>query len=146
MTAELSATLAPFLDALLGRKPLNVVVLDVRELTSIADAFIICSGRSSRQVSAIAEHVERELRDRKIKPMSVEGGKEGQWVLMDYAQVLIHIFQESAREFYDLEGLWADARRVAVERPAARRRRAPAAAARPRAPGREPEALDGRDA
>lgn len=141
--AELNTALAPFLEALRGRKPVNVVALDVRELTSIADAFIICSGRSSRQVSAIAEHVERELRDRKIKPLSVEGAKEGQWVLMDYAQVVIHIFQDSVRGFYDLEGLWADARRVAVERPAARRRRTAAGAARP---SRDAEALDGGDA
>lgn len=130
MTDELDAALAPFLDAVFGRKPQKVVVLDLRELTAIADAFIICSGRSSRQVAAIAEHVERTLRDRRIKPLSVEGAREGQWVLMDYAQVVIHIFQEAAREFYDLEGLWSDARRVAVGRTPARRRKAGAEPAR----------------
>lgn len=112
MTEEIEKSLAPFIDAVLGRKAVDVAVLDVRGLTSIADAFIICSGRSSRQVTAIAEHVERELRNRKIKPLSVEGAKEGQWVLLDYGYVIIHVFFESVRRFYDLEGLWTDARRL----------------------------------
>jgi ribosome-associated protein len=63
-------------------------------------------------VTAIAEHVERELRKQRIKPLSVEGAKEGQWVLLDYGSVVIHVFFESVREFYDLEGLWTDARRL----------------------------------
>jgi ribosome-associated protein len=112
MTEEMEASLKPYIDAVLGRKAVHVAVLDVRGLTSIADAFIICSGRSNRQVSAIAEHVERELRKQKIKPLSVEGAKEGQWVLLDYGSVIIHVFFESVREFYDLEGLWTDARRL----------------------------------
>lgn len=114
MTEEIERSLAPFIDAVLGRKAVDVAVLDVRGLTSIADAFIICSGRSSRQVTAIAEHVERELRNRKIKPLSVEGAKEGQWVLLDYGYVIIHVFFESVRRFYDLEGLWTDARRLKI--------------------------------
>ncbi len=114
MTEEIETTLAPFIDAVLGKKAVDVAVLDVRGLTSIADAFIICSGRSNRQVSAIAEHVERELRKQKIKPLSVEGAKEGQWVLLDYGYVIIHVFFDSVRQFYDLEGLWADARRLKI--------------------------------
>jgi ribosome-associated protein len=114
MTDDVDAALEVFIQAVLGRKALRVVALDVRELTSIADAFIICSGRSNRQVSAIAEYVERELRLLKIKPLSVEGAAEGQWVLMDYGSVIIHVFLESVREFYDLEGLWSDARRIPI--------------------------------
>jgi ribosome-associated protein len=113
----MDASLEVFIRAVLGRKALNVVALDVRDLTSIADAFIICSGRSNRQVSAIADHIERELRKEKIKPLSVEGTGEGQWVLMDYGNVIIHVFFESVREFYDLEGLWSDARRITVSAP-----------------------------
>jgi len=114
MTDVVDASLEVFFKAVLGRKAVNVVALDVRELTSIADVFIICSGRSSRQVSAIADHIERELRKQKSKPLSVEGGAEGQWVLMDYGFIVIHVFLESVRQFYDLEGLWSDARRIPV--------------------------------
>jgi ribosome-associated protein len=112
MTAEVETALKPFIEAVLGKKAANVVALDVHDLTSIADAFIICSGRSNRQVSALAEHIERELKKQKIRPLSVEGAQEGQWVLMDYGNVIIHVFFESVREFYDLEGLWRDARRI----------------------------------
>jgi len=84
-------------------------------LTSIADAFIICSDRSNRQVSAVAEHVERFLKQAGIRPLSVEGRKEGHWVLMDYGHVIIHIFYTETRFFYDLEGLWVDARRITTE-------------------------------
>jgi ribosome-associated protein len=112
MTDDMRAELDLYIKAVLGKKPVDVVALDMRELTSIADAFIICSGSSNRQVTAIAEHVERRLRKQKVKPLSVEGTKEGQWVLMDYGDVVIHVFYESVRQFYDLEGLWTDARRI----------------------------------
>ena len=101
-----------FVQAALEKKAEGVVVLDLRGLTSIADAFIICSGRSNRQVSAIADNIQRFLRKQAIKPLSVEGQKEGHWVLLDYGHVILHVFYESTRVFYDLEGLWADARRV----------------------------------
>ncbi|MDL2275014.1 ribosome silencing factor [Desulfosarcina sp. OttesenSCG-928-G10] len=101
-----------YVTALLGRKARNPVLLDVRHLTSIADAFLICHGTSTRQVSAIAEHVQRTLKKQGIKALSVEGLREGLWVLMDFGHVLIHVFYETTRQFYDLEGLWADARRI----------------------------------
>jgi len=114
MTEDLDAALNLFLQAVLSRKAAHVVALDVRELTSIADVFIICSGRSNRQVVAIAEHIERQMRRHKIKPLSVEGTAEGHWVLMDYDHVIVHVFFESVRSFYDLEGLWSDARRIPI--------------------------------
>jgi ribosome-associated protein len=98
--------------AALGKKAERLVALDVRGLTSIADYFIICSGRSSRQVGAIADHIERDLRKKKIHPLSVEGKSEGHWVLMDYGHVIIHVFYQETRNFYDLEGLWVDAKRI----------------------------------
>ena len=98
-----------YVRAILGKKAKDLKVLDVRRLTSVADVFIICSGASSRQVSAMAEHIQIELKKSKIRPLSVEGHKEGQWVLMDYGHVLIHLFYEPVRRFYDLEGLWSDA-------------------------------------
>jgi len=105
-----------FIQAVMGRKAEAVVALDVRDLTSIADTFIICSGRSSRQVSAIAEHVERFLKDNGIRPLSVDGRGEGHWVLMDYGDIIVHVFYEETRNFYDLEGLWVDAKRIASRR------------------------------
>lgn len=112
MTKKTDPTLDLYVKAVLGKKALNVVVLDVAELTSFADIFIICSGRSNRQVSAMADFIKTDLKKHKIKPLSVEGSKDGHWVLLDYGHVIIHVFYESMREFYDLEGLWVDAKRI----------------------------------
>ena len=101
-----------YVKAALGKKAMNLVALDVHELTSFADIFIICSGRSNRQVNAIAEHIQIDLKKHKIKPLSVEGVGDGHWVLLDYGHVIIHVFYEPVREFYDLEGLWLDAKRI----------------------------------
>ncbi|MGD9107261.1 MAG: ribosome silencing factor [Desulfobacterales bacterium] len=101
-----------YIQAALGKKAMDLVVLDVRKLSSIADVFIICSGLSNRQVVAIAEHIQEDLKKQGIKPLSVEGKKEGHWVLLDYGHVIIHVFYEPIRSFYDLEGLWIDAERI----------------------------------
>ena len=112
---SLDLTLDLYINAVMGKKALDLVVLDVRELTSFSDIFIICSGRSNRQVSAIAEYVQVNLKKHDIKPLSVEGKKEGHWVLLDYGHVIIHVFYEPVRAFYDLEGLWIDAKRIKIE-------------------------------
>jgi len=101
-----------YIKAILSKKAMNVVALDVAEMTSYADVFIICSGSSNRQVNAIAESIKTELKKHKIIPLSVEGTKDGHWVLLDYGHVIIHVFYEPVREFYDLEGLWVDAQRI----------------------------------
>ena len=111
----LNTALKPFVNAVLERKAHQVVILDVRNLTSLADAFIICSGRSNRQVTAIADFVQRDLKKKGKKPLNVEGKNDGHWVLMDYGDVIIHIFYESLRNFYDLESLWIDAKRLSPE-------------------------------
>jgi ribosome-associated protein len=90
----------------------DLVILDVRGLSSFADYFLICSGKSSRQVQGIADNLEANLADLGIKPLGIEGRSEGHWVLMDYVDVIIHIFYEPVRHFYDLESLWSDAVRV----------------------------------
>jgi ribosome-associated protein len=113
---SLDRTLDLYINAVMGKKALDLVVLDVRDLTSFSDIFIICSGRSNRQVSAIAEYVQVNLKKHDIKPMSVEGKKEGHWVLLDYGHVIIHVFYEPVRAFYDLEGLWIDAKRIEAKR------------------------------
>ena len=101
-----------YLKAVYEKKARDVVVLDVRELTSVADVFIICSGRSNRQVTALAERIKAVLGQHKIKPISVEGLSEGLWVLLDYGSVIFHIFYEPIRAFYDLDGLWIDAKKI----------------------------------
>ncbi len=117
MSEPFLASLDPFVRATLGKKAQDVVVMDVRGLTSLADAFIICSGRSSRQVTAIADHIKRTLKKQSIKPLNVEGTGQGHWVLMDYGHVIIHVFYEQTRRFYDLESLWADAERFTIDSP-----------------------------
>lgn len=97
-------------------KALDLVLLEVSEVSSFTDYFIICSGKSSRQVQGIADNLEGALREHGFKPLGVEGRSEGQWVLMDYGDVIVHIFYEPVRSFYDLESLWADAKRVAWEK------------------------------
>ena len=114
MPQDLKTDLKPYLEAVSGKKAEHIVALAVGRLTAIADAFIICSGNSNRQVSAIGDHIVRDLKDKGIKPLSTSGLAEGRWVLLDYGQVIIHVFYESAREFYDIEGLWADAERIEV--------------------------------
>jgi len=115
MTETMITELDVYVKAALGRKAKNPVLLDVRHLTSLADAFLICHGTSNRQVSAIADHIQRDLKKQGIKALSVDGLKDGHWVLMDYGHVIIHVFYESTRRFYDLEGLWTDARRIQTE-------------------------------
>ena len=128
MSNTSEADLDLFINAALGKKAIDVVALDVQNLTSFADTFIICSGRSSRQVNAIAEHIQKDLKKHKIKPLSVEGVGDGQWVLMDYGHVIIHVFYDSVRDFYDLEGLWLDARRI--ETPAMKKQKSSTAKSR----------------
>jgi ribosome-associated protein len=96
-------------------KALNLVLLEVSRFSSFADYFIICSGKSGRQVQGIADNIESELKTRGIKPIGTEGKREGHWVLMDYGDVIIHVFYEPVRFFYDLESLWSEAPRVEWE-------------------------------
>ena len=112
MSKDAVLSLDLYIKAASEKKAQNLVVLDVADLTSIADAFIICSGRSNRQVNAIADAIVVNLKKHKIKPLSVEGTKVGHWVLLDYGHVIIHVFYEPVREFFDLEGLWVDAKRI----------------------------------
>ena len=93
----------------------DLVLLDVAPFSSFADYFLICSGKSSRQVQGLAENLERSLRDYGVKPLGVEGLREGQWILMDYGDVIVHIFYEPVRQFYDLESLWSEASKLRLE-------------------------------
>jgi len=112
MTENPDRTLDLIVNAMLQRKVMAPVLLDVQDLTSVADFFVICSGSSNRQVIAIAQTIKKELKKHRIKPISIDGLKEGQWVLMDFGHVVAHLFYDPIRNFYDLEGLWTDAARI----------------------------------
>jgi ribosome-associated protein len=99
----------------LGFKALNLLVLEVSRFSSFADYFIICGGKSARQVQGIADNLESELKHSGLKPIGTEGKREGHWVLLDYGDVIIHVFYDPVRYFYDLESLWSDAPRVELE-------------------------------
>ena len=90
----------------------DIVTLDVGKISSFTDFFVILSGRSTRHVQALAESMENELRSKRISTSRAEGLSEGKWVLLDFDDVVVHIFYHEQRDFYDLEGLWDDAPRV----------------------------------
>jgi ribosome-associated protein len=90
----------------------DVLVLDVRDLITITDYFVIASGSSERQVKTIAEEVQRVLKSRGVKPVRVEGEAASQWVLLDFVDLVVHVFNEEQRDYYRLERLWIDAPRV----------------------------------
>ncbi|MCZ6464590.1 MAG: ribosome silencing factor [Proteobacteria bacterium] len=96
-------------DAALERKAERPVALDMREVSSIADTFVLVTGRSSRQVRAVADGILERLRALGEKPLGVEGMDEGRWVLLDLGDVIVHVFEPEVREHYDLERLWSDA-------------------------------------
>ena len=100
---------------IVDHKGLEPVILEVKGLCSFADYFIVCSGGSRRHVLALAQHLDESLSKAGAKPLGMEGMEEGQWVLMDYNDVVIHIFSQPLREFYNLEGLWAEAPQTRVD-------------------------------
>jgi ribosome-associated protein len=97
------------------KKARDVLVLDLQGLTTITDYFVICSGESTTQIKAIAEEIEGRFRAEGVKPLGIEGLSHSHWVLMDYSDVIIHIFEEETRKFYELEKLWIDAERIRLE-------------------------------
>lgn len=99
----------------LEKKAFNVRILKVEGISSLTDYLLLVSGRSDRQVQAVAEAVRLGLKtDHATPPLAVEGMKEGRWVLIDYGDVMVHVFQEPVRDFYDLDGLWSEAAEIAI--------------------------------
>lgn len=99
----------------LDKKGLDLRLLEISELSSLTDYLMIVTGRSDRQVQAIAEAIRLGLKqEHQVMPLAVEGMADGRWVLLDYGEVMVHVFQESVRQFYDLEGLWSEAPEVVV--------------------------------
>ncbi|MDX1775760.1 MAG: ribosome silencing factor [Desulfobulbales bacterium] len=101
--------------AALDKKAEDPVILDVRKLCSFTDFFVIISGRSTRHVQSLAEAIEAELRSKRLSTSRAEGINEGTWVLLDYGDVVVHIFYSETRKFYDIEGLWHDAPRISLD-------------------------------
>ena len=106
------------LELALDRKALEPVLLDVRDLCGYCNYQLIVSGRSDRQVDSISDGVIAGLRDLGLRPLGTEGKRSGHWSLLDFGDVVVHVFLHSLREHYDLEGLWNDAPRVEIEVPA----------------------------
>lgn len=94
------------------KKAQDMVALDISEIASFASQFLICTGDSSRQMQAIADEIEKRLRANGIRPSHIEGYQNSEWILMDYFDLVIHIFSKSARAYYDLERLWRDGKRL----------------------------------
>ena len=101
--------------AALDTKAEELVILDVRGLTTFTEYFVIMNGKSTRHVQALAESIEGQLRSKRIKASFAEGLQEGMWVLLDFDDVVVHIFYHEQRKFYDLEGLWREAKQIPVE-------------------------------
>lgn len=102
-------------DAALEEQAIDLVVLDVNEKTIIADYFVICSGRNMVQIHSIAENVEKKLQEQGIEVLRRDGYQQGTWVVLDYGSTILHVFRQEERDYYKLENLWADARKVAVQ-------------------------------
>lgn len=105
-------------EAAWDKKAFDLRLLNVTDLLQISDYFLICSGRSDRQVMAVCDSIDKALREMGRKPLSVEGRKWGRWICMDYGEVVIHIFYHEVRDLYDLDSLWAEAPRLELEEPA----------------------------
>ena len=107
--AKLSAVIA------YNKKAEDILIIDVRKLTTLADYFVILSGASDVQVKAVADAIIEELKGLGIKPVHIEGKTNARWILVDYGGIIIHIFYEPLRRFYNLERLWREAKKVSVK-------------------------------
>jgi ribosome-associated protein len=103
--------LSEAIEAAFDKKAQDAVVLDLADICSFTDYFLICTGTSTRHNQTIAEAIEDTLRQDGVRPLHVEGHKEGEWILLDYVDFVVHIFSARAREFYDLERLWRAGKR-----------------------------------
>jgi ribosome-associated protein len=100
--------------AAIDKKAVGLEILDVAGKVDYADFLVIMTGRSDRHTQALAQGIEEALRKKGVRPVAVEGLTHGSWVLMDFGDVVVHVFQDEARQLYDIEGLWLDARRLPV--------------------------------
>ena len=99
-------------ECMLDKKALDIVVIDVHDLTTLTDIFVICTSESQPQTKAIADHISRKMRSKGLRALHLEGYENLDWVLIDYANIVVHIFSQESRKFYDMERLWADGKIV----------------------------------
>ncbi len=109
---RLTEEYTPYLAPLFERKAKSITALDVRKMTSYTDMIVILEAGSGRQVTSLAGYIIKTLKKEKIMVYGMEGIKSGEWALLDYGHIIIHVFESKAKEFYDLEGLWSDAPRI----------------------------------
>jgi len=112
---RLPAELKLAVTAALEKKAVDLVVLDLRKASAFTDFFLICTGTNIKQVQAIADAVAGDLRQHGLRPALTEGYERGHWVLIDYFDFIIHIFAPTTRDFYGLERLWGDAKRIEIK-------------------------------
>ena len=124
-TIEIAQNLTPFSDldeevklaltCASEKKASNLTVIDLREIASFTEFFVVASGGNQRQVQAISDEINEQLKKQlDSRPVRIEGYASGEWILLDYGDFIVHVFEKNAREFYDLERLWRDAKRVDV--------------------------------
>lgn len=99
----------------LEKKAENIIIQDLRGLTTMTDFFVLCSIQVEPQAKAVISHVKNQLREEGIKPWHTEGGSDNTWILMDFVDVVLHVFQREARDFYSLERLWSDAKTITIK-------------------------------
>jgi ribosome-associated protein len=102
-------------DIIMERKAIEPVLFNVGEMSSFTDYFLVAGGNSTRQVQSLERHLEKKMKENGLKSYGIEGELEGQWILMDYGDLVIHLFYQPVRELYDLEGLWMEAPRIEIE-------------------------------
>ena len=110
----LNNTLKTVINALQDKKAENIQIIDIHEISTVADYFVITSGSNRSQVQALADNVEEKLAANEIRPKNIEGYNTANWILLDYRDILIHIFDKESRGFYDLEHLWRDSKLVDI--------------------------------
>lgn len=109
---ELALNIAEILD---DKKAVDIVILDIHDLTEIADYFVIASGRSELQVKSLYGELDKRMNDTEIKLLHQDGHRDGRWIALDYGSVIVHIFHHEERSFYNLERLWADGKRLVID-------------------------------
>ncbi len=102
-------------EAAQSKKAEDIAVLDLKDVATFTDTFVICSGLNPRQNQAISDEIETQLKQEGLRAASIEGYQQAEWILMDYGYFIIHIFSRRARDYYELERLWKSARRVAIQ-------------------------------
>jgi ribosome-associated protein len=102
-------------EAAQAKKAEDISVLDLQGIASFTDTFVICSGLNPRQNQAISDEIERLLKHEGVRPISIEGYQQAEWILMDYGDLIVHIFSPRARDYYELERLWKTARRLVIQ-------------------------------